>query len=169
MGGEVGGERAANLFSLTISCHRLKVEPYAYPCDIVPRLSSDAQRDIWELTPRGWRDRRAQAATEVAKQQHPVTARVTADRRNGPNLGQPRRSPGIPVKAICLSTTREGRTDTQTAELLEPMARVARMIEGHLEGILAHWTQGLTTALMEGINNLFSAVKSRARRYRTVE
>jgi hypothetical protein len=27
----------------------------------------------------------------------------------------------------------------QTGELLEPMVRVARMIEGHLEGILTHW------------------------------
>ncbi len=26
VGGEVAGERAANLFSLTISCHQLKVE-----------------------------------------------------------------------------------------------------------------------------------------------
>ena len=66
VGGEVGGERAANLFSLTISCHRLKVEPYAYLCDIVPRLSSHPQREIWKLTPRGWRDSRAQAAAEVA-------------------------------------------------------------------------------------------------------
>jgi hypothetical protein len=65
--GEVGGERAANLFSLTISCHRLKLEPFAYLYDIVPRLSSHPQRAIWELTPRGWRDRRAQAATKVAK------------------------------------------------------------------------------------------------------
>ena len=40
----------------------------------------------------------------------------------------------------------------RTGELLEPMARAARMIEGHLEGILAHWTQGLTTAFMEGLN-----------------
>lgn len=66
VGGEVGGERAANLFSLTISCHRLKVEPYAYLCDIVPRLSSHPQREIWKLTPRGWRDNRAEAAAEVA-------------------------------------------------------------------------------------------------------
>ena len=48
------------------------------------------------------------------------------------------------------------------------MARAARMIEGHLEGILAHWTQGLTTAFMEGINSLFSAVKRKARGYRSV-
>jgi transposase len=57
----------------------------------------------------------------------------------------------------------------QTGELLEPMARAARMIEGHLEGILAHWTQGLTTAYMEGLNSLFSAVKRKACGYRTVE
>jgi hypothetical protein len=31
----------------------------------------------------------------------------------------------------------------QTAELLEPMTRTARMIKGHFEGILAHWTRGL--------------------------
>ena len=57
----------------------------------------------------------------------------------------------------------------QTGELLEPMARAARMIEGHREGILAHWTQGLTTAYMEGLNSLFSAMERKARGYRTVE
>ena len=57
----------------------------------------------------------------------------------------------------------------QTAELLEPMARAVRVIEGYLEGILAHWTQGLTTAFMEGLNSLFSAVKRKARGYRSVE
>ena len=60
-------------------------------------------------------------------------------------------------------------TREQAGELLEPMARAARMIEGHMEGILAHWTQGLTTAYMEGLNSLFSAVKRKARGYRTVE
>ena len=57
----------------------------------------------------------------------------------------------------------------QTGELLEPMARAVRMVEGHLEGILAHWTRGLTIAFMEGLNSLFSAVKRKARGYRTVE
>ena len=59
VGQEAGGERAANLFSLMISCQRLGVEPYAYLCDIVPRLSRHPQRDIWQLTPRGWRDSRS--------------------------------------------------------------------------------------------------------------
>lgn len=63
VGQEAGGQRAANLFSLTISCHRLGVEPYAYLCDIVPRLSRHPQRDIWQLTPRGWKESRAAGPT----------------------------------------------------------------------------------------------------------
>ncbi len=57
----------------------------------------------------------------------------------------------------------------QTAKLLEPMARGPRMIEGHLEEILAHWTRRLTTAFMVGLNSLFSALKRKARGYWTVE
>lgn len=57
----------------------------------------------------------------------------------------------------------------EVGELLEPMVRAAKMIEAHLEGILAHWKQGLTTAFMEGLNSLFSAVKRKARGYRSVE
>ncbi len=56
-----------------------------------------------------------------------------------------------------------------TVLTLEPMARAARMVEGHLEGILALRTRGLTTAFMEGLNSLFSAVKRKARGYRTVK
>lgn len=66
VGQEVGGERAANLFSLTISCHRLGVEPCAYLCDILPRLSRHPQRDIWQLTPRGWKQSRATATSPSA-------------------------------------------------------------------------------------------------------
>ena len=45
VGQEVGGERAANLFTLMGSCRRLGVEPYAYLCDIVPRLGRHPQKD----------------------------------------------------------------------------------------------------------------------------
>jgi transposase len=54
-------------------------------------------------------------------------------------------------------------------QLLQPMAGVADMVEGHLEGILAHWKAGLTTAFMEGLNSLFSATKRKARGYRTTK
>jgi hypothetical protein len=54
-------------------------------------------------------------------------------------------------------------------DLLQPMTRVADMIEKHLDGILGHWKEGLTTAFLEGLNSLFSATKRKARGYRSVE
>ena len=56
VGQEAGGEKAANLFSLMITCKRLKVEPYAYLHDILRRLPSHPNKDIWQLTPRGWKE-----------------------------------------------------------------------------------------------------------------
>lgn len=53
--------------------------------------------------------------------------------------------------------------------LLQPMVKVAEMVERHLEGILGHWKDGLTTAYLEGLNSLFSATKRRARGYRTTK
>jgi len=43
------------------------------------------------------------------------------------------------------------------------------MIEGPLEGILANSTQELTTAFMEELNSLFSAVKRKSSGYRSVK
>jgi transposase len=56
VGREAGGEKAANLFSLMITCKRLKVEPYAYLHDILRRLPGHPNKDIWQLTPRGWKE-----------------------------------------------------------------------------------------------------------------
>lgn len=56
-----------------------------------------------------------------------------------------------------------------TNGLLEPMRKAAEMVERHLEGILGHWKEGLTTAFLEGLNSLFSATKRKARGYRSTE
>jgi hypothetical protein len=56
VGQEAGGEKAANLFSLMITCRRLGVEPYAYLHDILRRLPNHPNKDIWQLTPRGWKE-----------------------------------------------------------------------------------------------------------------
>jgi len=56
-----------------------------------------------------------------------------------------------------------------TSGLLEPMRKAADMVERHLEGILGHWKEGLTTAFLEGLNSVFSAVKRKARGYRSIE
>jgi hypothetical protein len=39
-------------------------------------------------------------------------------------------------------------------ELRQPMVNVAEMVERHLEGILGHWKDGLTTAYLEGLDSL---------------
>ncbi len=57
------------------------------------------------------------------------------------------------------------RKSAKVGKLLDPMVKVASMIEGHLKGILAHWKDGLTTGFMEGLNSLFSATKRKARGY----
>ena len=55
-------------------------------------------------------------------------------------------------------------------ESLGAMAKVADTVERHLEGILAHWTSGwLSTGYLEGLNSVFSAVKRKARGYRSSE
>jgi transposase len=48
-----------------------------------------------------------------------------------------------------------------------PMVKMAQMVEDNLAGILAHWKWGLTNAFMEGLNSVFSAVKRKARGYRS--
>jgi len=66
VGQESGGRRAANLLSLMITCKRLGVEPYAYLNDILKRLPDHPMKDIWQLTPRGWRDTFSPKATPAS-------------------------------------------------------------------------------------------------------
>jgi len=47
------------------------------------------------------------------------------------------------------------------------MVKLANLVESHLAGILAHWKWGLTNAFMEGLNSVFSAVKRKARGFRS--
>jgi transposase len=51
--------------------------------------------------------------------------------------------------------------------LFASMVKVAQMVENRLGGILAHWKWGLTNAFMEGLNSVFSAVKRKARGFRS--
>lgn len=53
------------------------------------------------------------------------------------------------------------------SNLLASMVKVARMVEDHLSGILAHWKWGLTNAFLEGLTSVFSATKRKARGYRS--
>ncbi len=50
---------------------------------------------------------------------------------------------------------------------LEPMMKAARTIKRHWEGVLSWFDSLLTNALLEGMNSLIQAAKSRARGYRS--
>jgi transposase len=49
------------------------------------------------------------------------------------------------------------------------MEKTAKMIEHHLEGVMAHWLHGTTNAFLEGLNNVFSTVKRKARGLRSTK
>jgi transposase len=53
--------------------------------------------------------------------------------------------------------------------LFADMHKAADMIERHLEGILGHWIHGTTNAFLEGLNSVFSAVKRKARGFRSID
>jgi transposase len=53
------------------------------------------------------------------------------------------------------------------SSLFASMVKLARMVQHHLPGILAHWKWGVTNAFMEGLNSVFSATKRKARGYRS--
>lgn len=53
-GSEAGGQSAATLYSLTVGCWELGVDPFAYLTDVLNRLGSTPGSRIAELTPRGW-------------------------------------------------------------------------------------------------------------------
>lgn len=50
---------------------------------------------------------------------------------------------------------------------LAPMAKLAKTLEKHLEGILRWFSSLITNGLLEGINSLIQAAKAKARGYRT--
>lgn len=53
--------------------------------------------------------------------------------------------------------------------LFVDMCKGANMITGHLDGILGHWVRGTTNAFLEGLNSVFSAVKRKARGFRSTD
>lgn len=54
-----------------------------------------------------------------------------------------------------------------THSRLEPMVKAAKTIKRHWEGVLNWFDSHLTNALLEGLNSLVQAAKSRARGYRS--
>ena len=54
---EGGALRATVFYSLIESCKRLKIEPFTYLKDVIERVSIHPASEIWDLTPRGWKEK----------------------------------------------------------------------------------------------------------------
>ena len=66
-GSQRGGEVAARLYSLMLSCKLAEVAPDEYIEDVLQRISTPPMDRIAELTPWGWKTRRdAEAAATAA-------------------------------------------------------------------------------------------------------
>jgi len=136
--------------------------------NVVAREQLEKTSWLWRKNPDGWTDRESQR-WEQLKDKPLVTGLAYAMRVElqrayaATNLPQARKR----FESWCRWVEREAAEIKNG--LLEPMRKAADMVEKHLEGILAHWQQGLTTAFLEGLNSLFSATKRKARGYRSTE
>lgn len=123
---------------------------------------------LWRKNPEGWSEKEA-SRWEQLRDKPLVTGLAYAMRLElqrayaSGSVGEARKRFGKWCQWV--------RTEAQglASGLLEPMGKAAQMIERHLEGILGHWKEGLTTAYLEGLNSLFSATKRKARGYRCTE
>jgi transposase len=55
------------------------------------------------------------------------------------------------------------------SSLFYKMLACSKMIESHLKGILSHWKRRTTNAFLEALNSVFSAVKRKARGFRSTD
>ncbi len=134
--------------------------------DAVAREQLEKTCWLWRKNPDGWTAREA-ARWEQLKDKPLVTGlayamRLELQRAYAAGTARVARSRFV-------QWCRWVRTEAEglASGLLEPMRQAADMVERHLEGILGHWKEGLTTAFLEGLNSLFSATKRKARGYRS--
>jgi transposase len=66
VGSANGGKTAAVLYSFTSTCHRLKIDPWAYLQDVLTRLPRTSAEHLAELLPDRWQAARNQAAATPA-------------------------------------------------------------------------------------------------------
>jgi transposase len=64
-GRDVGGERAAKIYTLTQTCQRLGIEPWRYLRDVLERLPTTPVGQLPELLPQRWAQRQQAALAET--------------------------------------------------------------------------------------------------------
>jgi transposase len=73
VGSAKGGATASVLFSFTSTCHRLKIDPWAYLQDVLTRLPRTSAEHLVEFLPDRWQTTRKEAAATASTTSPPVT------------------------------------------------------------------------------------------------
>jgi transposase len=136
--------------------------------DAVARAQLEKSCWLWRKNPESWTEREEQRWDQL-KDKPLVTGLAYAMRlelQRAYAAGSARVARSRFVKWCQWVRT---ESEALSSGLLAPMHKAAQMVQRHLEGILGHWQEGLTTAFLEGLNSLFSATKRKARGYRSTE
>jgi len=123
---------------------------------------------LWRKNPQGWTDKESQR-WEQLKDKPLVTGLAYAMRLQLQRAYAAGSTKAARSRFVDWCQWVRAESQALASGLLEPMRKAADMVERHLEGILGHWKEGLTTAFLEGLNSLFSATKRKARGYRSTE
>lgn len=76
LGNAAGGETAAIMYTLVMTCKRHRVDPYAYFCDVLDRIKTASQEDFESMMPHRWIQSHPQAAMqERARESHAAAYR----------------------------------------------------------------------------------------------
>jgi transposase len=123
---------------------------------------------LWRKNPEGWTEREAER-WEQLKDKPLVTGLAYAMRLELQRAYASANARVARSRLVKWCQWVRAESEALATGFLEPMHKAAQMVERHLEGILGHWKEGLTTAFLEGLNSLFSATKRKARGYRSTE
>ena len=80
-GNEVGGETAATLYTLMMSCKRHGIDPHAYLVDVMRRIKNATPDELESLLPDRWLQEHPEARLEQrARESHAAAHRKRARR-----------------------------------------------------------------------------------------
>jgi transposase len=136
--------------------------------DAAARAALEKSCWLWRKNPEGWTEREA-VRWEQLQDKPLVTGLAYAMRLELQRAYTSASARVARSRFVKWAQWVHTEAEALTNGLLEPMRKAAEMVERHLEGILGHWKEGLTTAFLEGLNSLFSATKRKARGYRSTE
>ena len=81
LGNASGGETAAIMYTIVMTCKRHRVDPYAYLCDVLDRIKTTSPDDLESLMPHRWIQSHPEAYLQERAQESHAAAHRKRTRR----------------------------------------------------------------------------------------